>query len=318
LTTVSPNDPFSGTVLDSNRWFDGSSNGASISQDDGLVATVRDGLPNSIASANSVYQLAGDFDIQVDWSIGPGWSAPMWDETNGPIGPHLGGAALQVNTGEHWGHITRARSDYYGPPSPPYPASDTHDGFLAYSPDCINPYGWCSYVDSSTLGGEYRIVRSGAALNYFYNVGSGWQLLYSGSFPTSPVSISLSAGSGETRFAFTSYFEHYVVNSGTIYGEFRASEHDFERRVLLHSLSVNAALPNDTSVSIELHAMDTGSTDWTHIGTYTFTPGTGQINLPAGVYAEKVKYGVSGTNGIRLSSTADSRPILHGVTLRVS
>jgi hypothetical protein len=83
-----PNDNFDGTKLDVSKWNIAASGGGTIRQDERLIATTSGAQANSNAMAQSVWDFTGDFDVQVDWEIGKGWSRP--------IKGHIDGRRLQV------------------------------------------------------------------------------------------------------------------------------------------------------------------------------------------------------------------------------
>ena len=187
-----PNDTFDGTSLDETKWRPVGS-GGSASQEDRLILTTASEPASSSARIQSRWQLEGDFDIQVDFQIDPAWSAPTND--------HLDGAYFGVTIDGQDYHITRLRRMDGG----------NANVFFAWSSN-----GAVSgEVNTDALAGKYRLVRSGTTLSLQYDIGAGWVELVSGSVPADPAYVYMGNGSVNASQAFTTYFDNFLINSGS-------------------------------------------------------------------------------------------------------
>ena len=189
LDAIPPDDDFAGTSLDQKKWKPNTSGGASVSQSDRMILSTGGTAPFSEASLISSWQFTGDFDVQVDFQLGEGWTSPAKE--------HLDGAYLSANIAGQNYRITRLRSR-----------------------DSDTLFSWSStgvLVDSlpsDAKSGQLRLVRVGKTLTLLYDVGKGWQMLASAQVPADPANINLGNGSINASMAFTTYFEHFKINSG--------------------------------------------------------------------------------------------------------
>ena len=107
------------------------------------------------------------------------------------------------------------------------------------------------------------------------------------------------------------------VSADPVEGSFRTTEHDFEGQTSLEGISIDADLPDASSIEVKLYSKETPESEWNYVGTYTFTSGGTTILLPDDLSAQLVSYGITGTEGIKLiSPDGENIPILHGITLR--
>lgn len=189
LDPVPPDDSFVSTMLDPGRWSPQINGGGTIRQDGRLILSVESTPVNSNVAVQSTWTFTGDFDVQVDFQIGTGWSTPAQD--------HLDGAMLGVNINGQTYHITRLRSG-------------NQDVFFAWSNQGTLTRNWPTTV----VSGKYRLVRTGTNLVLLYDSGSGWQELESVSVPASPAQVYLGNGSVNAAQAFTTYFDNFKINSG--------------------------------------------------------------------------------------------------------
>jgi len=188
---VSPDDDFRAGIVDQNKWRTNTSTEGSISQDGKLVFSTSSGRPMSIARVDSTWQLKGDFDIQVDFRIGEGWSLPAKE--------HLDGAFLGVNIDGQEQHITRLRS---GGEDVLF-AWGTREGGIVYGK-----------TPSDSLNGKYRLIRIGSTLFFLYDIGKGWVVLTNAEVSISPAQVYMGNGSINASQAFTTYFDNFQINSG--------------------------------------------------------------------------------------------------------
>jgi endo-1,4-beta-xylanase len=188
LDPIPPDDDFTGTTLDPNRWTPHLTD-ASLTQRDRIIASIQ-GVPAfSSSMVNSTWQFTGDFDVQIDFQLGEGWAAPAQE--------HLDGALLGVIIDGQNYHITRLRSS-------------NQDEFYAWdSPGTLN-----SGFPTTAREGKYRLLRVGTTLFLLYDAGKGWQELGQVSVPESPAEVYFGATSVNAGQAFTTYFDNFKINSG--------------------------------------------------------------------------------------------------------
>jgi protocatechuate 3,4-dioxygenase beta subunit len=189
LDAAPPNDDFTGAKLDPAKWQTQINGGGTVGQAGKLVLNVPSTPANANIMVQSVWSFPGDFDIQVDFQIGQGWSAPARE--------HLDGAMFGVNINGQIYHITRLRSG-------------NQDCFFAWSSLGTLTHNWPTTVTS----GKYRLVRVGTNLFLLYDTGEGWQVLDSVAVPASPAQVYMGAGSVNAAQAFTTYFDNFKINSG--------------------------------------------------------------------------------------------------------
>lgn len=189
LDAVPPNDNFDGRVLHLTKWRPDISSGGVVKQDGRLIASTDSRRAYSTARVESVWEFTGDFDVQVDFQIGEGWSSPA-------VG-HLDGAFLGVNIAGQSYHITRLRSG-------------GEDKLYAWS----TTGALCGQAPSSILAGKFRLIRTRNTLALLYDIGTGWQELASVAVPASHARVYLGNGSIDASQAFTTLFDNFHINSG--------------------------------------------------------------------------------------------------------
>jgi hypothetical protein len=188
LDPVPPDDSFAGTTLDPGRWNPQINGGGTVKQDGRLILSVASTPANSNVAVQSTWAFTGDFDVQVDFQIGTGWSMPTQD--------HLDGAMLGININGQTYHITRLRSG-------------NQDVFFAWSNQGTLTRNWPTTV----VSGKYRLVRTGTNMVLLYASGAGWQELESVTVPAGPAQVYLGNGSVNAAQAFTTYFDNFKINS---------------------------------------------------------------------------------------------------------
>jgi len=191
LPTAIPNDDFESSRLDVSKWKGWVNGNGDIRQRDNRIL-LRVG--NTPATANttvtSTWQLDGDFDIQIDFEIGEGWSAPKND--------HLDGATLGVDIAGHTYHITRLRTK----------ADD-----LLFAWDGAGQS--LATLPTHIIKGRYQIVRKDNSLYLNYDIGKGWQNLATVVVADSPANVYFANGSINASQTFTTYFDNFKINSGS-------------------------------------------------------------------------------------------------------
>jgi Cellulase (glycosyl hydrolase family 5) len=189
LSAAPPNDDFEGTLINLSKWQTSINGSGSITQNGRMILSVDNTPANSNAAVASTWALSGDFDIQIDFEIGPGWGTPSAD--------HLDGAAFGVNIGGQTYHITRLRSS-------------AEDKFFAWS----NAVTLDGSKSTTAVSGKYRLVRTGTDLALFYDIGNGWQELVNVAVLASNAQVYFTNGSVNASQAFTTYFDNFHINSG--------------------------------------------------------------------------------------------------------
>jgi hypothetical protein len=161
---------------------------------------------------------------------------------------------------------------------------------------------------------------------------SGYVLISSSIPPAFPLfcTILLEKLSGQTEIlygtvnSFGDLDQEPRVNltSPPYEGSFRVQEHDFGEQVVLKSISIDTGesgiVVGDMEIEIQLYGKETETSDWYQIGVYTFGPETEELAIDGDITVRKVKYGLLGTDGIKLSAPiSDPTPDLLSVTLKI-
>jgi endo-1,4-beta-xylanase len=189
LDPAPPDDTFDGLLLDASRWKPQINGEGTVQQNERLILSVAQTPANSNVTVQSTWAFTGDFDVQVDFQIGQGWSKPAQE--------HLDGALLGVNINGQTYHITRL-------------GSGNQDVFFAWS----NQGTLTRNVATTAVSGKYRLVRTGTNLDLLYDSGAGWRALDSVAVPASPAQVYLGNGSVNAAQAFITYFDNFQINSG--------------------------------------------------------------------------------------------------------
>lgn len=191
-----PNDTFDGKIIEKScRWL--LYGNATVTQDERLIISTKSNASSSGSTLVTMYEFPENFDVQVDFELGAGWSSPL--------SGHSDGAVLGVSFGDVTYHITRVRF-----PENAWWPSDGKDQLWIWKSGGARP----AYINSNAIIGKYRIIRNGTTLTFQYDFGSGWQVLTSVVAPLGNARIYINAGSINAWHAFTSYFDNFIVNSG--------------------------------------------------------------------------------------------------------
>ena len=188
------NDSFDGTILDYEKWDNRSSNGGKISQNDSLVLSTSTDSGVSIPQVFTQYQLLGDFDVQVEFRIGTGWTSP--ERSSDPNNPRIGMGMIVWIDEPHWIIITKSKNKY-------------NENIMVYSP--LPGMGLLASIPNNSQTGKFRIVRVGSDMTLKYDTGKGWQDLYKTTAFSRPAHIAFQSSG---NYAFTTYFDNYKINSG--------------------------------------------------------------------------------------------------------
>jgi len=190
LDNLPPNDQFTGTTLDHNKWQDKSTNGGTIAQNDRLILTTSGTQATSFAGVQSTWGFTGDFDVQVEFQIGDGWSIPATG--------HIDGATFGVQIAGQLYHVTRLRRD-------------NGDNIVFAWSSTVNLGGEAT---ASAIIGRYRLIRKGTVLTLLFDIGNGWVEIAHTTVPSSNANVYLENTSHDVSHAFTAYFFNFQINSG--------------------------------------------------------------------------------------------------------
>ncbi len=204
-------DEFNGTLLDRCKWDEVSQSGGQFTVNNEAVATTSSASAFSIPRMTSQYRLTGDFDYQVDYRIGAGWTEPL--------PPNSG---LEVQFAVYWDdsryiQIGRGR--------------DNGGEYIKPATTIAGQTGINSIrIDNSQMQGKFRAVRAGTLLTLKYHNGTAWIDLATATVPAEAAYAYLGTFSGNASRAFTAYFDNFLLNSGpTSYHPFTRST-TFRRR----------------------------------------------------------------------------------------
>ena len=190
LDSVPPDDHFDGTVMDGSRWETESTGGGIITQNDQLILTTSAAYPFSSAKVKSAWTFTGDFDAQVDFQLGAGWSHPATD--------HLDGANFGVIIAGEAYLATRLLRD------------NGDDALSAWS----STGTLLGEAVTTALSGKLRAIRTGNTLILLFDFGTGWRELAHTTVASSLAQIYMGNGSINASQVITSYLDNFQVNSG--------------------------------------------------------------------------------------------------------
>ena len=173
-----------------NTWVYG---GGTLSQDGRLAASTGTELTSS-AHAQGNWVFPGDFDVEVEFEIGPGWGQPA--------SGHLGGATFGVMIDGELYQETRIRR------------VDGDDKFMTWSSDSDPAVDPEEALATGVLTGRYRLLREGTRLIFLFDIGDGWVKLGEATVPAEPAIIYMGVGSNDVSHPFTTYFDNFVINAG--------------------------------------------------------------------------------------------------------
>lgn len=191
LDIVPPNDDFSGTALDPAKWRQDLAGGATVVQDGHVSLSTSRAEKYSAATVYSIWQFPGDFDVQIDFQLGQGWTEPAED--------HLDGAMFGVDIGGQRYWVTRLRRAGGG-------------GDLVFSVSTVDQFE--GERNTNVVSGKYRLIRQDTRLDILFDIGTGWQRILSKTVEPTPAQIYFGNGSINTSQAFTTYFDNFQINAG--------------------------------------------------------------------------------------------------------
>jgi hypothetical protein len=154
-----------------------------------VILSVYDAPATSMAAVRSYWSLTGDFDIQIDFTIGEGWDVPA--------AGHLEGASFGVDIDGQPYQITRLKSS-------------REDVFFVWSTAGTLE----GKTPSTAVSGRYRLVRKDANLALLYGLADEWRELAKATVPASNAHVFFQNGSIDASHAFTATFDDFRVNAG--------------------------------------------------------------------------------------------------------
>ena len=193
-------DVFNGDRLDLTKWDPFPFGGATISTGSGLRFSLNGAQNFSTFQVFTLYQFSGDFDAQVDFTLGSGWntSFPVNDTS-----PQLHGGGITVYLDEpNWMVITRSRFS-------------NSEGFNFYSKVDLGIVPTSKFTPSTATSGSLRIVATGGTYHFLFNQGSGWVELATAPAWSHPVRLFLSASNVNAHVSFSSTLNNFRINSGS-------------------------------------------------------------------------------------------------------
>lgn len=195
------NDSFPSNRLDLGKWDLFTQGGATASTGSGLQILLNGSNSFSQIRAFTFYQFTGDFDVQVDFNLGPGWTTAF---PGSDPSPQLNGGALAVYLDDpNWMLIFRSRF------------ANT-EGFNFYSNVDLGATPRSQFVPNTATSGSLRIVSTAGIYHFRFNTGSGWVELASAPAWNRPVRLVLQAGNISAHVAFSTTLSNFQVNSGAI------------------------------------------------------------------------------------------------------
>jgi len=197
-TLTSPNDNFTGTTIDAEKWGVALvGNNVTLTQNDKILTAYPGGVQGSYVASTlgSKFYIYGDFDIQIDFN---NLIAPQTD-------------------------ITEAKFRLFN--------TDLNEGFQLrrYRDASINQYQthykvngvWTHLgsINTTDTYGKLRITRSSNSCTSYYwnNDTSAWVTLYSGESFHAPIKLGLDLVSHYDFPACSVEWDNFVVNSGVVY-----------------------------------------------------------------------------------------------------
>ena len=251
-------DTFDGPTLSRSKWADISQYG-SVGVAGDLAATTSGSQTFSRAALLTQYRFLGDFDIQVTYRIGGGWSAPI---DSAPIGLHTEIALGMYLDDSRYIQIARGKNS-------------GGDGINVYTNIPGQETHNAVWVPTSALTGVHRISRTGSTVTVRYYAGSSWHDLDVIPAFAAPVRVYLSAASVGLARTFTGYFDDFRVNAGaTSYREYvRPSAFEARPGLMLGAASTDYLLlrtwGQDWKVADPLEALKQHGMDWLRVGVLT-------------------------------------------------
>jgi hypothetical protein len=201
-------DPLTGAQVDATHWTSSTPNAGVTLQatSTGVLMTVAGSASgtNLYARLMSACTLVGDFDVQVDYALGP-WFAHSGVRTalGTGVGPDVASHAAveRVSLSDHDVVVQTPASEVY--------LAD----FLS-----VNPFPDVATADTQ---GTFRLTRTGSVETAYFGTAGAWTMLYATTTTSDPVNTFLQTWSDDQFFDTTAgggsvTFRNYVVTSGQL------------------------------------------------------------------------------------------------------
>lgn len=189
-------DSFDGTVIDTVKWVDKSSKGGQVTQDGRLILSTKDSINNSVAKLLTLSQWVGDFDVQIDYSWGTGWT----DLNDNPVGmgifvddSHWASVQVGIQNGNNYIDVRTS-----------LPGAEKLPGISEGYPGSFGG-----------IRGKFRIVRDGSLVTFKYYRNDAWVEINTQVNWGMPVSLYVFCQSTRPSKTFTTYFDNFIINSCT-------------------------------------------------------------------------------------------------------
>ena len=189
-------DTFDGNILNRCKWDEVSQNGGPFTINGGeAVATTDPAFAFSLPRLSSQYRLTGDFDYQIDYRMGAGWSEPLPFQNSG----------VEVQIQVYWDESRYMQISH---------GRDAGGENIKSYTNIPGQMGTNTSVPASQLSGKFRAVRSGTTITLKYFDGTAWQNLTSAMGPDEPAYIIIGSIGANIDRAFTCYFDNFTLNNG--------------------------------------------------------------------------------------------------------
>ncbi|MBI2688188.1 MAG: glycosyl hydrolase 53 family protein [Acidobacteria bacterium] len=192
-------DAFTASRLDLGKWDLLSDSGAAISTGSGLKTSFNGSTALSQMRAFTLYQFSGDFDVQVDFSLGSGWNSPIPVSAGGSL---IGAGLMVFQDDPNWIEIFRSRF------------ANTEGFTFASRADDLAGTSKTRFFASSAGSGSLRIVSNAGSYHFSFNTGNGWVELGSVAAFKGPVRIALQTAKFIPSVSFATTLSNFQVNSG--------------------------------------------------------------------------------------------------------
>lgn len=189
---------FDGDSVDPCTWEVQTWNEGQATQTGSLVLKVVKDVPYSMVKAVTQWRLDGDFDVQVSYALGNGWSADIRGKGSYPRIDCSLGIYIDDST---FVDFSRIRSGASG-------------AFNVYS--SLSSSGLLSSSPASTTAGTLRVLRRGARLTFYAREAGSWTTLCEAVFVADPVRLYLGCMSLDGANAAEVRFDDLAITGGAI------------------------------------------------------------------------------------------------------
>lgn len=182
-------DPFEGKSVDTSKWDVRILNHGQAAQDGRLALSTSGEFSDSTVQVFTRSQWVGDFDVQIDYSAGSGWTGSAVALAGmGIFVDNKNWISMQRGTKQGTNYVN-IRSTFPGKQDLPY-------------------------LSVGGMTAKFRIIRNGSSITFKCYRGSVWMDIYTVSNAGMPVWLYIYVQSGQTAGAFTTYFDNFRINSG--------------------------------------------------------------------------------------------------------